>query len=172
MKDALGLIQSARMMARVAIIETPDRVPVASGKKLKTDPSLPVPFPDARTTLFTAELLAKGDDALLGLVDTARIEVAVPRGGVRRAASAVAPGGTDTWTLAFFGEATAELAVLGNGQSALSISVADENGQSPCATTEAMDRMYCRFTPLENGTFTVTVTNPGKAANAYMLITN
>jgi hypothetical protein len=171
-KDALALIQSARMMDRVGIIETPERVPEASGKKLKKDPPLPVPFPGAKATLETAEALAKGDDTLLGLIDDIRAEDAVPRGAVRRSASALAPGGTDTWTLAFYGATPAELAVLGNGQSTLSITVADENGASACTTTAAGDRLYCRFTPLENGTFTVTVTNPGKAADAYMLITN
>ena len=171
-KDPLALIQAARMMERVGIIETPERVPAASGKKLKTDAPAPVPFPGAKATLATAEYLAKGDDALLGLIDTVRAEEAVPRGAVRRSTSAIAPGGTDTWTLAFFGESPAELAILGNGQSTLSIIVADENGLSVCTTTGADDRLYCRFTPLENGDFTVTVTNSGKAVEAYQLITN
>jgi len=171
-KDPLALIQSARMMQRVGIIETPVRVPVPSGKKLKTDAPAPVPFPVAKATLATAEYLAKGDDALLSLIDTVRAEEAVPRGAVRRSTSAIAPGGTDTWTLAFFGKSPAELAVLGNGQSTLSIIVADENGASVCTTTGAEVRLYCRFTPLENGDFTVTVTNSGKAVEAYQLITN
>lgn len=171
-KDALALIQSARMMDRIAIIEAPERIPEPSGKKLKKGAPPPVPFPGARATLATAEFLAAGDDTLLGLIDAIRAEGAIPRGGVRRSASALAPGGTDTWTLAFFGGTSAELAVLGNGQSALSITVADESGASPCATTAAEDRLYCRFTPRENGDFTVTVANPGKAPNAYMLITN
>ena len=171
-KDALALIQSARMMDRVGIIETPDRIPVASGKALKTGAPPPVPFPGAKATLETAEYLAQGDDTALGLIDEARAEAAVPRGAVRRSVSQLAPGGTDTWTLAFYGGAPAELAVLGNGQSTLSITVADENAGSPCATIAAEDRLYCRFTPLENGNFTVTVTNPGKGVEAYMLVTN
>ena len=171
-KDALALIQSARMMDRVGIIETPERVPEPSGKKLKTDAPAPVPFPGAKATLETAEALARGDDALLDLIDRVRAEEAVPRGAVRRSASALAPGGTDTWTLAFYGGAPAELAVLGNGQSVLSISAADDGGTSACATTAAGDRLYCRFTPKENGDFTVIVTNAGKATDAYMLITN
>jgi hypothetical protein len=114
-KDALALIQSARMMDRVGIIEAPDRSPESSGKKLKGDAPPPVPFPGARATLATAEALAQGDDTLLGLIDAARAEEAVPRGAVRRSASALAPGGTDVWTLAFFGAVPAELAVLGNG---------------------------------------------------------
>lgn len=171
-KDALALIQSARMMDRVAIIEAPDRVPEASGKKLKTEAPGPRPFPGAKATLATAEALAKGNELLLDLIDSLRAEVAVPRGGVRRSASALAPGGTDSWTLAFAGGTSAELAVLGNGQSTLSIAVTDAAGTSPCATTAAQDRLYCRFTPRENGDFTVTVTNSGTAADAYMLITN
>ena len=171
-KDPLALIQSARMMQRVGIIEAAERVPAASGKTLKTDAPAPVPFPIAKATLATAEYLAKGDDTLLGLIDAVRAEAAVPRGSVRSSTSAIAPGGTDTWTLAFFGQSPAELAVLGNGQSTLSIIVADENGPSVCTTTGAEDRLYCRFTPLENGEFTVTVTNSGKAVEAYQLITN
>jgi hypothetical protein len=171
-KDALALLQSARMMDRVGIIETPERVPEHSGKKLKTGAPPPVPFPGAAATLETAEALAAGNETLLTLIDETRAEEPVPRGAVRRSASALAPGGADTWMLAFAGGAAAELAVLGNGRSVLSISVADESGASPCATTAAADRLYCRFTPRETGSFTVTVTNPGKAADAYMLITN
>jgi hypothetical protein len=170
--DPLALIQSARMMLRVGIIEAPDRLPVASGKKLKTDAPPPVPFPAPQATLATAEALAQGDDLLLSLIDATRSTEQVPQGGVRRSQSALPPGGTEVWTVAFFGRAPAELAVLGNGQSTLTITVADASGQTPCATTAAADRIYCRFTPLDNGSFTITVTNPGKAVDAYMLITN
>lgn len=170
-KDALALIQAARMMARVGVIPAPDRVPEASGKKLRGEAPLPRPVPDVELTLQTAEVLAQGDDLLLSLIDAARAGEALPRGAVRQAVSALAVGGTDSWTLDFFGASPAELAVLGNGQSALTIAVTDEGGAPVCAQA-GTDRLYCRFVPKENGAFTVTVTNTGSAAEAYRLITN
>ena len=171
-QDALALIQSARMMQRVGVVPAPDRVPEDRGKMLVGDAPSPIPFPLADATLLTAETLAMGDDLAQGLIDAARSPEPVPRGAVRQSTAAVAPGGIHVWTLAFFGATTAEIAVLGNGQSTLSITIADETGQAPCATVASADRLYCRFTPKDNGPFTVTVANPGKAVDAYRLITN
>jgi hypothetical protein len=171
-RDALALIQSARMMRRVALIPAPDRLPKTTGKRPAADAPAPLPFPLPDATLKTAAILARGDDTLASLIDDTQSAQPVPLGGVRQSTSALAPGGTDAWTLSFFGGVTAELAVLGNGQSTLSITVTDENGQSPCMVLAGADRLYCRFTPAANGSFTVTVSNPGAAVEAYRLITN
>lgn len=171
-KDALALVQAARMLARVGVIEMTDRQPEEKGKRLKAEGPAPQPLPDPETTLKVAETLAQGDDVALSAIDATRAETAVPRGAVRRATADIGPGGIQVWTLDFFGKTTAELAILGNGQSTFSIEVADETGHPACATEAAADRLYCRFAPAENGTFTITVTNRGPAAEAYWLITN
>ena len=170
-KDALTLVQAARMMGAVGVIPAPDRVPDRSGKKLRGEAPVPRPVPDADLTLRTAEILARGDDLILSLIDATRAAEPVPRGAVRQAVSALAIGGTDSWVLSFFGASPAELAVLGNGRSSLAITVTDESG-TPICTQSGADRLYCGFVPRQNGDFTVTVTNSGAEAEAYRLITN
>jgi hypothetical protein len=171
-KDALALLTAARLMARTGVILSPDRLPDMTGKRPKTLPPDPIPLPDAAATLATAAVLARGDEAILALIDTEKTAPPLPKGGVRQSQGSLPPKATDTWTLAFFGQSTAELAVLGNGASTLSITVADENGTPVCATTAASDRLYCRFTPSWNGDFTITVANPGPEVDSYLLLTN
>lgn len=168
-RDPLALIQSARLQGRIALaaLEAPE--PDASGKALKGAPPAARPLPDPGATLDTAAALAAGDDTLLTLIDETRASAPGPVATVRSAGSALAAGGAESWTLAFFGGAPAEVAVLA-GDRVLSIRVEDDKGQPVCAAVAP--RLYCRFTPLKNGDFTVTVANPGKAPAAYGLFTN
>lgn len=168
-RDPLALIQSARLQARIALaaLEAPE--PDASGKALKGAPPAARPLPVPGATLDTAAALAAGDDTLLTLIDETRAARPGPVATVRSAGSALAAGGAESWTLAFFGGAPAEVAVLA-GDSVLAIGVEDDKGQPVC--TAVAPRLYCRFTPVRNGDFTVTVANTGKAPAAYKLFTN
>jgi hypothetical protein len=168
-RDPLALIESARLQGRIALapLEAPE--PDAGGKALKGTPPAPRPLPDPAATLDTAAALAEGDDTLLTLIDETRGAEPAPQATLRSLGSALAGGGSESWTLTFFGAAPAEVGVLA-GDSVLAISVADEKGTVICAATAP--RLYCPFTPLKNGPFSVTVANPGTGVEAYRLITN
>lgn len=168
-RDPLALIQSARLQGRIALapLEAPE--PDTGGKALKGPPPAPRPLPDPGATLDTAAALAEGDDTLLTLIDETRGAEPAPQATLRSLGSALAGGGTESWTLSFFGASPAEVGVLA-GDRVLAISVADDKGNVICAATAP--RLYCRFTPVKNGEVTVTLANPGKTAAAYGLFTN
>jgi hypothetical protein len=79
-------------------------------------------------------------------------------------------GQTDTWRLPFFGEVPAELALIGDSDTALSLKVTDAAGNALCVHPPGLDPVVCRFTPARNGFFEVEVANTGTVQNSYRLI--
>ncbi len=91
---------------------------------------------------------------------------------VAAAASTLAAGQTDTWRIAFFGLSPAELAVIGDGDTPLSLTVTDEAGNPVCDTPAEALPAPCAFTPARNGFFSVIVKNTGTVTNSYQLLAN
>lgn len=81
-------------------------------------------------------------------------------------------GQTDVWRVPLFGEVPAELALIGDGDSPLSLTVSDDAGQVVCARPAAVEPALCRFSPARNGFFTVEVRNAGTVQNSYRLVGN
>jgi hypothetical protein len=86
------------------------------------------------------------------------------------ATGALAPGQTDSWRLPLFGKVPAELAVLGDGDAPLSISLTDEDGRVLCAHPPTTGPALCRIMPARNAFFTVTIRNAGLVVNDYRLV--
>ena len=131
------------------------------------------PDPGGAAAIALARSLAGDDPALQDLVYD--LDAQLPRGritGAPLARSDLAPGQSDIWQIAFFGESYAEIAVLGDGDSPLNLVVTDEAGNLICADLSAADQMFCDFVPARNGFFTISVTNPGTVVNSYALVTN
>lgn len=129
--------------------------------------------PASAEAMALARSLAGEDPTLEDLVYD--LDAQLPQSRIDAVAvmsSDLAAGQSDIWRIAFFGESPAEIAVLGDGDSNLDLSVTDAAGNLICADLSATDRMLCDFVPARNGFFTVTVTNPGAAVNSYRLITN
>lgn len=170
-KDALTVLTAARLAASVDARPV-ERKPETKDKAARDQPGSARPV-DAGAMLATARALAGEDDLLLGLVEDAGAETARTHAGRAATSTSHLPGGmSDVWTLPFYGDSTAELAILGNGATNLDVLVTDENGNPICADTTASDKIYCDFVPSWNGYFTVTVQNHGAATNAYTLATN
>lgn len=88
------------------------------------------------------------------------------------ATSDLGPGQTDVWTLPLFGEVLAEIGLIGDGDSPLSLTVADEGGTPLCTRPASSQPALCSLTPARNGFFTVRVSNRGPTVNSYRLLAN
>lgn len=88
------------------------------------------------------------------------------------AAAGLSGGAADSWRLPLSGAVAAEIAVIGDGSTALSLTVTDEGGAVVCAVPATTDPALCRLTPARNGFFTVLVGNAGEDWNSYRLVGN
>lgn len=171
-KDALTVLTAAKLAAGVDLtdVEREKETKGGGGAALEEGTDAPV---DAATMLASAKVLAGEDETLVGLIEDVEAEGARGRiGGASRTLSRLPAGATDTWKVPFYGDSYAELAVVGDGDADLDVTVADENGNTICYDVSFSDKIYCDFTPSWNGYFFITVENTGAKRNSYYLLTN
>lgn len=131
------------------------------------------PDPGSEAALTIAHNLAGEDPELRDLVYD--LDAQVPRGRSQTALEArsdLGPGQAEDWRLPLFGEVAAEIAVIGDGDTPLSLTVQDEGGVTVCALPASHAPLLCRLTPARNGFFTASVRNGGGMVNSYRLIGN
>jgi hypothetical protein len=173
-RDAVDVMAAARLVREVRFStlsaqKSTEPVPgVEPGEPMPGAPG-PVTVPGM---LAAARALSGEDEILLTLLD--RVEAEAPDGRITaaRAESALPSGQRDVWSLTFFGGALAEIAVIGDGDGNLDLTVTDESGTPVCLALGPVDIAYCDWVPARNGAFTVTVTNPSRAENSYLLLRN
>jgi hypothetical protein len=167
-QDALTVLQAARLAQGVALTAA-ERLPETTGDAAPADTGTP---PGAADMLRAAEALAGEDDLLLGLLDDALAGQGqdLPASAVR-STGRLAAGANDAWTLAFFGQSYAEVAVAGDGKAPLSLTVRDAGGNAVCIAPVGPFGL-CGFVPAENGYFSIRVQNTGDTATGYDLLTN
>jgi len=173
----------------------------AKRKAAAAAPAAPAPMmkegesrPAAKTTLLSAEgeddgtaaapatsaemfakakELAGDDEALKGLIADAEAEGARGRiGGAVTWESRLPRGQVDVWEIPFFGNSYAEIAIVGDGDADLDMTLTDENGNVICYDVSYSDQIYCDWVPAWDGYFYVTVENKGSVRNTYYLMTN
>jgi hypothetical protein len=131
------------------------------------------PNPGSEATLAVLLGLAVDDPSLQDLAYD--LGAQVPQG--RLPVATVAPGGLgsgteDIWRLPLSGAVAAEIALIGDGNGPLGLTVTDDTGAVICARPPSLDPALCRFTPARNGFFTARVTNAGAEWNSYQLVGN
>lgn len=129
--------------------------------------------PAGEAALAIAQNMAGDDPDLQDLVYD--LDAQLPRGRPELASMATATlagGQAEDWRIAFFGEVPAELALLGDGTTPLSLTVKDEAEAVICTTPASPVPALCLFTPARNGFFSVTIGNAGAGAASYRLIGN
>lgn len=173
-RDAVDVMAAARLAREVrfstlSVPKTRDALPGVEPGAPKPGAPGPVTVPGM---LAAARALSGEDDILLTLLD--RIEAEAPDGRITaaRAESVLPSAQRDIWTISAFGGALAEIAVIGDGDGNLDLTVADEAGVPVCQALGPGDIAYCDWVPAENGRFTVTVANPSPAENTYLLLRN
>jgi len=173
--DALYLLSAIRLARSVAL------QPAAGWERTREGKAMPdappgrdgAPDPASDAALAILRNLAEENPALQDLVYD--LDAQIPRQAAATAVFAtadLAPGQTDTWRIVLFGEVAAELALIGDGDSRLGLTLRDDSGAVICATPLSPDPALCRLTPAENGFFTLTVQGNGAAVNSYRLIAN
>ncbi len=173
-RDALDVTTAARLARAVKLSplaspktsEAPENPGQGSGELGAPGP---VTIPGM---LAAARALSGNDEALLTLLD--RAEAEAPDGSVTAAIAenALAAGGRDVWTIPFFGGSLAEVAIVGDGDTNLDLTIADETGAIVCLAAGPEDVAYCDWVPARNGSFTITVTNLGAVENTYQILRN
>ncbi len=131
------------------------------------------PDPGSEAALTIARNLAGEDPDLQDLV----YDLDAQRPGGRAQTAVVVhndlgPGQTDDWRLPLFGEAAAEVALIGDGDGPLVLTLADDTGATVCVHQASARPVLCQLTPARNGFFTLRVHNPGSMINSYRLIGN
>ncbi len=164
--DPLLILSAARLRKTLA--------PVASNRApLGGQPVAGAPL-SWQDMLTTAETLALGDAALLGLIDDVRVETTkgVASGPVYNIGS-LSNGTGDTYPpIEFRGGEYAEVYVEAKVATNLNLTILDDRGRLVCTDTDISHIAYCGWTPAKAGTFTLKVENKGPASAAYALMTN
>jgi hypothetical protein len=173
--DVLALLAAIRLARGVTLRP-------ATGWEQAPAPDLPAdapqgqpaaPDPGGEAALTIARNLAIDDPDLQDLVYDldAQLPRAAPHTAVETRAD-LGPGQTHDWRLPLFGEVAAEIGLIGDGDTALSLTIRDESGATVCAHPASPGPLLCRLTPARNGFFTVSVVNAGEAVNSYRLVGN
>jgi hypothetical protein len=173
--EVLALIAAIRLARSVTLR------PATAWEKTSADQSTPdlgplqpaLPNPASDTALAIARNLAADDPDLEDLVYD--LDAQLPRTRLETAVTTtgrLAPDQTDSWRIALFGEASAELALIGDGKSPLSLTLTDESGNTLCASPPSSAPALCRLTPARNGFFTLSIRNAGATAADYRLFGN
>jgi hypothetical protein len=128
---------------------------------------------DAAAMFAKATELAGDDEALKGLIADAEAESSRGRiGGSVSYESRLPTGMYDVWEIPYYGNSYAEIAIVGDGDANLDLTVTDENGNVICYDVSPSDQVYCDWVPAWDGYFYVTVENKGQRRNTYYLLTN
>lgn len=165
-KDPLATLAAARLAAGITATDT-DRIPDPAGD------AVPATYPTAEFMFTATRALAQEDDIATDL--TARTEAEITRTPtltVIRSSRGIAGGAAQVYTLPFFASALAEVGLLGDGKANLDLAVTTADGTPVCLDTAPSDRALCAFSPLENATFSITITNRSDAPATYSLLTN
>jgi hypothetical protein len=173
--DVLPMLVAIRLARSVTLRPAGGWERTTSGDPVPDAPTgrTAAPDPASAAALAIARNLVGDDPDLQDLAYD--LDAQLPRGQLETATQATAdldPGQTDTWRLALFGEVAAELALIGDGDGPLSLTLSDEAGNILCATPLSRDPALCRLTPARNGFFTASIHNPGATVNSYRLVGN
>lgn len=171
--DLVLLLAAIRIARGVTLRPAPGWVKAQSDTPPADAPQgyAPALDPAGPEALSLAQAMAGEDPALQDLAYD--LDAQLPRtrrGTAAGAMSDLAAGGTDVWRIAFFGESPAELALIGDGDGPLELTVTDDAANLVCADLSSQPVKTCAFTPARNGFFTVTVTNRGAVVNSYRLV--
>lgn len=166
MADPVLILSAAKLRKTIAPTPTDRR---AEGGA--TTEETPLSWQDM---LDEATALAEDDDAVLALIEDARVETTkgVSSGPVYNIGS-LGNGGADTYPVVdFIGGEYAEVYVEAKGATDLNLTITDAQGRLVCSDTDVSHIAYCGWRPADTGGFVLKVENNGPASANYALMTN
>jgi hypothetical protein len=173
--DAILLLAAIRMARGISVRAPTGWEKTSTGEAAGEASAIPPAAPDPASdkAIQIVQGLAGEDPDLQDLVYD--LDAQLPQGDLETAVvaqSALEGGQTDSWRMPLSGSVLTEIGLIGNGDSALALAVADDAGNPVCVLPPGHAASLCRFTPARNGFFVVTVQNSGAKANSYRLIGN
>lgn len=174
-EDPVMVLSAAKITGSVFIEDVARNTQTRPGATPGSDDSTPAD-PAVTTAAQMYQIaydLAEGDDYLQGLIEDASVEGSRGRvGGATRTLNRLQAGYVDMVRLEFEGGILAELAILGNDGSNLDLKVIDEKGKTICQEQGASDKLYCAWTPTQDGVFFAEVENVSSKRKSYYVLTN
>lgn len=173
--DPVLLLVSVRLARGVVLRPPTSWIRVTEGETPADQPEGKdgAPDPASSAAIVIVQNFAGDDPDMQDLVYD--LDAQLPQGRKETAVATDADlgiGQVDHWRMPLFGEIPAEIGLIGDGDTALSLTVTDEGGFSVCALAASLEPGLCRFTPARNGFFTITIRNFGDARNSYRLLGN
>ncbi len=168
-RDPLAVIVAARIRQGVDVEEREYEIAEQDGEAEEAD----IEFASAGDMLDEARVLARGDEALTGLIAETEAQASRGRvGGPGRASGWVSARGTTSYNISFRGGERAAVWASGPGRTDLDMYVYDQNGNLICRHIDYSDRMSCFWTPRWTGNFRVEVRNLGQVGVSFNMVTN
>ncbi len=171
-KDPLAMVAAANLAAGVAL----DPKEIAGET---TGKALPDQIDNAKGPIDAAAMQESAlksldpDETLAVLLrENTRAARLLPSATLHASANTLPAGQSTRYALPFDGAVLAELGVIGDGDSRLTLTVTDAENAVICATATASDAAACSFIPPESAFYTVTIGNPGPGTNSYFLLSN
>jgi hypothetical protein len=170
--SASALIQAAELYLSVGLTEfKPESFEQGEGDETSKDEYV---SHNPKQILADARTLADGDATLLAMIEKVE-KVKSSRGAVggpKRGTYKVAAKSTDSFTIKFWANERASIAVSGDGDTDLDLYVYDENGNLIDKDTDYSDDCIVNFFPKWTGKFIIKVVNRGNVYNNYVIATN
>lgn len=172
--DALTVLTAAKLAGTVDVKEGGEVTKTTKGEAPAEDAEGASETPADVAAMFAkATELAGDDETLKGLIADAEAESSRGRiGGSISYESRLPTAMYDVWEIPFYGNSYAEIAVVGDGDANLDLTITDENGNVICYDVSPSDQVYCDWVPAWDGYFYITVENKGNKRNTYYLLTN
>ncbi|MDF1803364.1 hypothetical protein [Thalassovita sp.] len=173
--DPVLVLSAAKITAAVYVKDVTRQVetrPGATPAQDSADPSDPQ-IVSAKDMFSIAYELAEGDPYLQGMIEDAASEGSRGQvGGASRTLNRLQAGYVDMVRIEFEGGTLAELAILGDDGANLDLRIVDAKGKTICAEQGNSDKLYCAWTPAEDGVFFAEIENVSGSRNSYYVLTN
>ncbi len=173
--DPILLLASVRL-ARGVVLRMPmswERVTEGEAPADQPQGKEGAPDPASSTAVVIVQNFAGDDPNLQDYVYD--LDAQLPNGRKETAIAADAvlgAGQQDSWRMPLSGAVPAEIGLIGDGDTSLSLTITDEAGLPVCTLPPSPEPGLCAFTPARNGFFTIVVENLGAAENSYRLLSN
>lgn len=172
-KDALSLIQAARLSKQSGLTSVENPKAATGGKKAcDTDKKNGQVSLDPSKLLADAKTMSGDDGILLALIDDVDSNVRGASGGSKYSSSRVEAHDYDIYNVTFRGGELAIVTVIGDGDTDLDLYVYDNNGNLIDSDTDYSDDCVCTWTPRWTGNFRIKIINRGSVYNRYIIRTN
>lgn len=123
-----------------------------------------------------AKSYADGDEKMVAMIDEAEKAAQGSHrgavGGARSGSYRLPANSNHVFNLSFRAGQTAEVAIIGDGDTDLDLYVYDQNGNLIGSDADYTDNCYVSWTPRWTGNFKIKVINRGRVYNDYVLLTN